>query len=284
MIGHPHHCEINVPFTELLAQRRPAVAVHRGSGRATIAENTALSIQAALVEGADIVEIDIVESTDGDHYLFHDGYEPMSLGTDKNITTMSTAEIEELNYLWCSEGPGTYGVERLETVLKQFPTTFFNVDRSWKWWPGLLDKLATLGDPSHLLVKSHVDKYCAVLAEHPVKFPYIPIVKEPSDVAAVVADPRLNTVGVELLARDTSHPFTDADYIHTLHSQGLVVLANALNLPNRIPLYAGFDDETSLFVDPERGWGEMLTRGVDIIHTDWPGPLREYLAKRGEGA
>ena len=29
------------------------------------------------------------------------------------------------------------------------------------------------------------------------------------------------------------------------------------------------------------GWGRLLDMGFDIIQTDWPGPLREYIVTRG---
>lgn len=280
MIGHPQYAAVNQPFADLLATRRPLIAVHRGSGRGSIAENTLKGIRAAIAEGAAIVEIDIVRSTDGDHFLFHDGYEPMHLGIEANIRTLSTAEIEQLGYRWCISDAALYPVERLRTVLDACPDVFFNVDRSWWWWPGLLDELAEHGVPSHLLLKSPVqDDALEALSTHPTKFPYIPIVKTVEEVERVWADEAINMVGVELVASDPDHPFCDADYVASIRERGLVALMNGLNLANRIPLYAGFDDEVSLLVDPDRGWGEMIARGADIIQTDWPGLLDRYLER-----
>lgn len=283
MIGHARHAAMNEPFVGLLASRTPLISVHRGSGRGSIAENTVKAVLAATAEGADIVEIDIISSTDGDHFLFHDGYERMHFGLDRNIRTLSTAEIRELSYRWCISEPGAYPVERLRTVLEACPSTFFNVDRSWWWWPGLLDELAEFGSPPHLLLKSPVaDEPLAALAGHPVKFPYIPIVKTPDDVERVWAHEDFNTVGVELVAAEPDHPFCDPDYVAGLRERGMAVLLNAMNLGNRIPLYAGFDDETSLFDHPDKGWGELVARGADVIQTDWPGVLLRYLDARSQ--
>lgn len=282
MIGHAHHAAINREFATLL-QRQPLISVHRGSGRGSIAENTVKAIRAAEVEGGDIVEIDVIASTDGDFYLFHDGYEPMAFGVEAAITSLSTAEIEALNYSWCIKEPGGYPVERLRTVLTECPDTFFNVDRSWQWWPRLLDELAEFGSPPHLLLKSPMgDDALAALAAHPVKFPYIPIVTTPEEVERAWNDTDINTVGVELIAEDRDHPFCDARYVESLRTRGMAILLNAMNLGNRIPLYAEMDDETSLFVDPDRGWGALLDRGADIIQTDWPGVLKRYLDQRND--
>lgn len=277
MIGHARHAAMNEPFATLL-QARPLISVHRGSGGGSVVENTVRAIRAAEIEGADIVEIDVIASTDGDFFLFHDGYEPMHFAEPRNITTLSTAEIEGLGYAWANSLPGGYPVERLRTVLDECPTTFFNVDRSWHWWPTLLDELAEFGNPPHLLMKSPVsDAPLAALAEHSVKFPYIPIVKTVEEVERVWADKEINTVGVELVAASPQHVFCDAAYVSSLRDRGMCVLLNALNLSNRVPLYGGFDDEASLFIDPDRGWGELVDRGVDVIQTDWPGVLRRYL-------
>ncbi len=283
MIGHPQYAALNQPFADLLATRRPLIAVHRGSGRGSIAENTLKGIHAALAEGADIVEIDVIASTDGDHFLFHDGYEPMHFGVAENIRTLSTAEIERLGYRWCFNDASQYPVERLRTVLDACPEVFFNVDRSWWWWPGLLDELAAHGVPAHLLLKSPVqDAPLAALSSHPTKFPYIPIVRTVEEVERVWADQAINMVGVELVASEPDHAFLDAGYVQSLRERGLAALMNGLNLSNRVPLYAGFDDEVSLLEHPDHGWGQMIARGADIIQTDWPGVLARYL-ERGSG-
>lgn len=280
-MGHPQYAHTNAPLVALL-DRGPAVAVHRGSGRGSIAENTNKAIVAALAEGADLVEIDIVGSSDGAFYLFHDGYEPMVFGIPERLTELSAAQIDALNYSWNVSVPGGYPVERLTDTLTAFPDTFFTVDRSWRWWDTLLDILAERGSVPHLVLKSPLlDEAVRTLAEHRAPFPYVPIVTRPADVEAVIADDRLNAVGFELIAAESDHPFCDPRYVAGLRKRGYCILLNALNLGNGVPLYAGFDDEVSLLDDPDKGWGELIRRGASIIQTDWPGPLHSYLEKVG---
>ena len=68
--------EENSLIIEKLQQAVPLIVFHRGAKGASIAENTAKSIHIANLLGADIVEIDVVRSIDGDYFLFHDGEEP----------------------------------------------------------------------------------------------------------------------------------------------------------------------------------------------------------------
>lgn len=277
MFGQPSYASINEPLNSALALRRPLVAVHRGTGSGSIAENTGAAIAAASAHGADMVEVDVIESTDGDFFLFHDGYEPMHFGIAENIRTLSTAQILELNYQWCTH-PGTpYGVSRLEDVLRDHPKSLFNIDRSWPSWPRLLGFLDRFPDPGRLLFKSPVDEHLLeTLAAHPVKYPYAPIVRSHEEVLQVLAARRINTVGMELIAPDRDHEFADAGYLSWLHGQGLFVLLCAINLSNRVPLFAGWDDEISVLGSPEHGWGRLIELGADIIQTDWPGLLVSY--------
>ena len=152
MFGQSTHAAINEPLNAAFARRTPLVAVHRGTGLGSIAENTGPAVAAALAQGAEMVEIDVVESTDGDFFLFHDGYEAMHFGIAENIRTLSTAQILELAYKWCSHPGEPLRVAGVEEVLRAHPRTLFNVDRSWGSWPRLLPFLDRLlaADPATL--------------------------------------------------------------------------------------------------------------------------------------
>lgn len=282
MFGQNTYAAINEPLNTAFARRRPLVAVHRGTGLGTIAENTGPAITAALAQGADMVEIDVVESTDGDFFLFHDGYEPMHFGIPENIRTLSTAQILDLSYAWCTNPNAPYKVARLEDVLRNHPQTLFNVDRSWDSWPRLLPFLDRfvqyrIVEPGRLLFKSPVTAdMLELLAAHPVKYPYAPIVRSHEEVLQVLATEGINTVGMELIAPAPDHEFADAAYLEWLHGQGLFALLNAINLSNRVPLFAGWDDEASVLGSPDDGWGKLMALGADVIQTDWPGMLVPY--------
>ena len=53
------------------------------------------------------------------------------------------------------------------------------------------------------------------------------------------------------------------------------------SIPSKTVLAGTFDDDISVLCDPDRGWGRLLDMGFDIIQTDWPGPLKEYIVTRG---
>ncbi|MCA4133451.1 glycerophosphodiester phosphodiesterase family protein [Arthrobacter sp. M4] len=286
MFGQPRFAEVNAPLNAAFAAARPLVAVHRGTGLGTIAENTSAAVSAALRQGAEMVEIDIVQSTDGEFFLFHDGYEPMHFGLSRNIRDMTATEIRALEYRWCSDAAGErYGVAELADVVRGHPEALFNVDRSWWFWRDLLPVLDGLDVLGRAVLKSPVeDEWLGLLASHPVKHAFAPMVRSHDDVLRVLTEPDINTVGFELLAESPDHEFAQPEYLEWLHSRGCFALLNAINLSNRVPLFCGWDDETSVLSDPDLGWGALVALGADIIQTDWPGllvPYRDRLALRG---
>lgn len=244
----------------------------------SIPENTINSAIAAFRQGADIVEVDVIESTDGDWFCFHDGYEPREFGVEQNIRTMSTEQIQKLTYRWASHDH--LPVERLETFLEAFPQKFFNIDRSWWWWPRLLDYLGSL-DFRYFTIKSPAeDPWLTRLAEHDAKIPFVPMVRSLEQVELVLSH-NINTVGLELLPSGEDHPFLNPNYISGLQDRGLMAFVNAIVLADRKPLYGGFDDEVSVLENPNHGWGRLVAQGADVIQTDWPALMRQYLSQAG---
>lgn len=286
--GRPDHAAINADLARAGAGRRPLVAVHRGTFGGTIVENTAAAVAAAVRRGGDLIEIDLVASTDGDVFCFHTDYEPYHFASPTggevmpNLATLSTAEIETLRYHWIDpEQP----VERLETVLRTQPTTLLNLDRAWDHWEHVLPVIARDPRPGRFLLKSPVlDERLDLLERSEVAFPYMGMVRTPAEVESLLSRDNLNLVAVEVIASDPDDPFCDPEVIASLKGEGLLVWANSLNLADGKRRYAGLDDVTSVLSDPHLGWGAMIDRGIDIIQTDWPDLLSSYLRERGVAA
>lgn len=282
VLGDPNYVDINRRLLAAANTRTPLVAVHRGQNAGSVVENTAKAVRAAIVSGADIVEIDVIESTDGDFFTFHNGYEEAYFGLDRDILTLSTAELEELQFdLYVSAEAEKYGLERLSLMLSAFPETILNIDRSWDYWDRLLPFMDEFECADRVLLKSPVsEEWLGSLASHQVKYPYMPIVKTTQDVEFALNYPDINLVAVEIVAASTDCALASPSFVEQLHERNLLVQLNALNLPNRVPLFLGWDDEVSVLDEPEKGWGRLVDHGADIIQTDWPMLLRHFLASR----
>lgn len=276
--GHPIHAENNRAFSHLAASTRPLIMVHRGSSGGAIAENTLPAFHAALAQGGDIIETDVIRSTDGEYFLFHNGYEQLHFSESRDIRSLSSTDIRALNYTWHrSPKAGPYPVTTAQELFSNMEDSFLTIDRSWDYWPDFLHYLDTHANPHYVLLKAHpTEENLTRLAHHPTKYMFIPIGKTLGELEEVMNTPQINTIAVEILARDASSPLGSAETITMLHERNLLVLLNALNLANGVPLYREWDDITSLLTSPDAGWGKLITQGADIIQTDFPAALRFY--------
>ena len=112
--------------------KTPFLAAHRGSNGANIPCNTLLSYKIAVDCGADIVEIDVAKSKDGEYFAFHPGMEFAYLKTGKLISDMTTEEVLSTSILNCDEAKTHYRIPRLSEVFALLKDkAYINVDKFW---------------------------------------------------------------------------------------------------------------------------------------------------------
>ena len=284
MFGQARFAAMNAHINNCFARQPVLISAHRGSGGGSVAVNTTLGVKAAVLHGADIVEIDVTASRDGEFYCFHDGCELELLGIEPNLQTLSSAEIDRQSYIWVDRPGRPAKVERLLPMLHSFKgqDVLFNVDRSWWRWPNMLKALDGLIMAHQILLKCPAWDDAALdrLREFEVKFPFVPICASPEDVERVVNDPELNTVGVELIANFREHPWLSRDMVEACHRQGLFVFVNTVTLNTGIPLFGGLDDELAISECPDVAYGPVFDLRVDAVQTDWPSLVRDYRTKR----
>lgn len=281
MFGQPQFAAINGLINDRLREVGVLIVAHRGTGLASVAENTSLAVKAALLSGADMVEIDVTASADGEFYCFHDGYEAELLGIDVNLQTLPAQEVDRASYIWVDRPGRRVRVERLLPMLHSFRgSTLFNVDRSWWRWPQLLQSMEGLNMADQLLMKCPAWEEAALdrLRHSRVKYPFMPICATPEDVYRTVGDPQLNTVGVELITTTQQHPWFSPSVMEEFHRMGVFCFVNTETLTTGVPLFGGLDDELAISQSPEVAYGPIFDLGVDAIQTDWPWLLRDFRA------
>ena len=115
-----------------LAKKKIIVVAHRGSFGGNIPGNTIPAYNAALLQGADMIEIDVDMSRDGELFIFHPGMERAFLGTEKRLPDLFADEIRELRYLNYDDTPTQFKLNTLDEVLEEFKgKCFINVDKFW---------------------------------------------------------------------------------------------------------------------------------------------------------
>ena len=139
------------------AANKVLIAAHRGVAGGNIPCNSIPGFQAALRQGADIIELDVAPSRDGVLYVFHPGMEPVFLRSDRFICDMDSREVDSL-VLHNQDGARTqYRVPRLREVLELLRDRWYiNLDKFWSCPAEISREVRELNMQDQVLVKTMV--------------------------------------------------------------------------------------------------------------------------------
>lgn len=271
---------LNEKLKQKLKENMFLIINHRGSHGGNIIENTSDSAIVSHKEGADIVEIDISMSTDGDFFVFHDGNEKRLLNEEHNINLLSSEEIRSKNYYNYLSKKTNKKVELFSEFLEKIPKNIFlNIDRSWFYW----DKFLTYLDQftnwhDQLIIKSPADeKLLNILNNHKVKYMYFPIVYNEKEIDLIEEFESINLVGLEIIEEDENNfQLINSKKIDKYKAGNHILLGNSIKLCDDINLFGTYDDDISILDTPNKGWKQLLDLGINAIQTDWAGLLNNY--------
>ncbi len=257
----------------------PLIAAHRGAAGGNVPCNTLTAYDAAISQGADIVELDISQSRDGVLFAFHPGMEPHHLKSSRLIREMDAADVTNLRY-HNSDGVQTqYGVSRFDDVLEHLKgRCVINIDKFWTCMWEIAAAVRSHGMVEQVLIKTGPDTaYFRAIEEIAPDFAYMVMARGEDVCTPTLARRALNYVGVEALFNREDCPVCGVEYIDRMHRAGLIVWANAIVYDYQDVIGAGHTDDVSVGGDPGDGWGWLADRGFDVIQTDWPLALSNYL-------
>ena len=267
---------MNRKFYTALEEKKFLIAAHRGTFGGNVVDNTELSSITALKMGADIVEIDSIMSTDGVLYVYHDGGEKRSFGIEQNIKTLSSKEIEELEYLNClGEKTGQKVIKLEDLLLKLKGKCFINLDRSWDYLEDVFPLIKKLGMEDQIIIKTHpTDKAFNFLKNSDIKLMYMVIASKKEDILKFMI-PEINMVAAEILFKDENDEIINKEFLNSLKEKNIKIWVNSISLGSKFNLSAHYDDNLSLLNDGA-GWKWLVDRGADIIQTDWPRLVKDF--------
>ncbi len=266
---------MNKKLFKAIEEKKVLIAAHRGVLGGNVIDNTYLSAKTALDMGADIIEMDAIISTDGVLYAFHDGEEKKRFDIEQNIKTLSSKEIDELEFLNVLAQKSGKHVWRLEDLLLKLKgKCFINLDRSWEYLAEVCDLVKKLEMEEQVIVKTHpTDEAFEFFKNNPTKFMYMVIAKKKEDILKFMV-PEINMVAAEILFESEDDEIIAEDFLKELKSKGIKIWLNAITLGKEFNLSAYYDDDMSLENDGQ-GWKWLIERGADIIQTDWPVLLKK---------
>ena len=256
------------------------IAAHRGSCGGNIPPNTITAYEAALYQGANILEADVARSADGVYYMFHTGFEKFFLGIDCPFESLTSKELDKLT-LNNEFGKDTvYHLDRLDTVLDRFQNRcVINLDRSWEYWEELVPMIDRRGMADQILLKSPCKKEWIEKAKLVAPaYAYMPIINEDITPFYEMGGESLpGYIGAELVFSSEASPILTNHVVEQLHKEGRIAWGNGIQFSAAKVLSAGHNDDISVSGDPDAGWGWLIAQGFDIIQTDWVSALKLYI-------
>lgn len=266
---------------EAAAQKIQIVA-HRGIAGGNIPCNSLPGFQAALRQGADVIELDVSRSTDGVLYVFHPGMEPVFLRSEKLISEMDSHEVDALRLVNQDSAPTVWGVPRLEEMLGYLNgKAYINLDKFWTCPDEIASLVRKMGMQDQVLIKTGAGEENFARVEAVASdLPYMVIAREKDDFSDNLLKRNMRYVGVEALFVTEEAPICQPEYLQAMNAKGLVTWVNSIVYNYKAVLSAGHTDDVAVSEDPDYGWGWLLDRGFRIIQTDWPLALKQYIEGR----
>ena len=256
------------------------ICAHRGFSGADIPCNSMPAFRAAVMSGADMIELDVTKTIDGKYFVFHPGMEHAHLRKKKLISAMRSDKVKKLRFVNQDDCPTDFGVSTLEEVFDYLRgKCYINVDKYWTDIPGITECIRKCGVEKQVVVKTAIkDKYIKELLRYAPDLMFMPIVRNRDDITDELIAKGINCIGAEVLFEKEDEPVASDEYIKSMHDKGLIVFGNAIVYNKNDVIAAGHSDDNSFVVSPDYGWGWLADKGFDIIQTDFCPLVSKYLS------
>jgi len=262
--------------------RSCAIVAHRGAWHGA-PENSLASIENAIAVGADIVEIDVRKSADGELFLMHDDTLSRMAGIDRDAETFTMAELQAIA-LREDDGGEHRAVtdQRIPTLKQAFEAIrgriFADLDLKDR---GLFSEVAACA--RDMGVASFVDLKTVVMNRADIDW------VRAQDIEGVpfmaMAQFSAGNVNERLALLSELKPFMCElrfDDLRTIaDNQQLFADANMAIWFNTLDMAASGEwTDTSALANPDAIWGRLMDAGISTIQTDEPAALRRYIEAR----
>ncbi|MBO5262256.1 MAG: glycerophosphodiester phosphodiesterase family protein [Clostridia bacterium] len=260
---------------------RPFLVAHRGVCGANIPCNSIASYIIALNQGADVVEIDVSKSKDGEYFVFHPWMEPQFLKSPY-ICDLTAEEVKKLRLLNQDGVKTSYHVPTLKEVLLLLKDkVYINVDKFWTDVEGISNVIRECGVEKQVIVKTHIEeKSLDEVEKFAPDFMFMPMAWNEDNVTEKLENRKINQIGVEVLFGKDDLPCISDEYINSMHNRGKLVWTNSIIYNEAEIINGGHSDDYSLHTSMDEGWGWLIDKNIDFIQTDWLLMLKNYIENR----
>ena len=258
------------------------VAAHRGVASGNIPCNTLAAFEAALRQGADILETDVILSDEGELYIFHTKQEPNHLNKAIRLERLDREQVLSQRFVNVDNDETPYSVVTLDSFLETFKNRgLINLDHAWDFIPEVTAAIRRHGMEDQILMKTPAKlKFFQTMEQVAPDVMFMPVLKEVDEFTPLLETMDLNFVAAEVVFAREDSLMCSEEYNESHHRKGRKLWVNPLLYSYKAQLTAGHNDDIAVTSDPEYGWGWLVDKGYDILQTDWPLQLRLFLNNR----
>ena len=261
------------------------IVAHRGVAAGNIPCNTMPAYEIALKQGVDMIETDLSMTADGELVIFHPKMEPHHLGFSGSIETMPWKEVQKLRYVNYDDVPTQFGLVHFDELLETFKNRcYINIDKFWGHPKEIYEAIKRHGMIDQVLVKSELknaEQVLSVLEDLAPELPFMPVVREEHPMHEALMKRNINYVGVEVLFKKEDSALAQPAFIEQMRKDGKLTWVNSIIYNTARQLSGEHSDDTAFTESMEYGWGWLADRDFDLIQTDWPMMLIQFLKETG---
>ena len=256
---------------ELANKRNILLAAHRGYSGGNIPCNSLAAFKAALNFDADIIELDVDRSSDGELFIQHPQMEYVHLRMRDSIKEYHSDVVSNFKLSNIDVVPTEYNIVRFEEALDFLKgKCYINVDKFWENPEKIAKLIRERGMEDQVIIKvNYNEKEINDAETYAPDLPLMTVVWEEDKSLEIMKNRNIRFIGTECLFRSENDPIVSKEYIEKMHDNNKLLWVNSIVYYYKTLLCAGHTDDISIVDDPEKGWGWLVDRGFDIIQTDW---------------
>ena len=268
---------------QMAKEKKVLLVAHRGTCGGNIPCNSMQAFQAALLAGADMIELDVESSADGELFIQHPRMERVHLRMKDSIREYPASVVEQFRLSNWDHAATQYYIPRLEEVLTFLRgKCLVNIDKFWENPEKIAALIHKLGMEDQVLIKTADNpEYLEAVEKYASDIPFMTIAKDGLAVHEEMMRRNIRYVGVECLFDREDSPVAAKEFLDRLHADGKIAWVNTIVYNYKKVLAAGHNDDISVIEDPEKGWGWVADRGFDMIQTDFIYQCRRFLEETG---
>ncbi|WP_430252790.1 glycerophosphodiester phosphodiesterase family protein [Neorhizobium sp. DAR64872/K0K18] len=271
-------------YVDYIADRNrdPAIVAHRGAWRGA-PENSLAAIERAIAVGANIVELDIRKSADGELFIMHDDTLLRMAGIDRDAETFTIAELQAIALREDDGGEHRATTDQRIPTLKQAleiirGRIFADLDLKDR---DLFSEVAACA--REMRAASFVDLKTTVMTRDDLNW----VRAQKIDGVPFMAMTKFTASGFDttMALLGEIQPFMceiHFDHLDTISAnrQRFLGANMALWVNTLDQVGSGEWRDDKALIDPDSIWGRLMDAGISVFQTDRPEELKAYLAER----